>query len=212
MYYAGFTDPPADALIRENFYKDYSYKGIIVEVGSGPPVHCSMSKHWRDHGWRAICVDPNPKFVNQHREDNSEIYQYACADFRGKSKFTIASTNIEPWIDGVSYSAIEIRYPNQPDYQYSNETTIDIDVITLNDLLSNLNVEKIDILSIDVEGWELDVMKGFDHKKYSPKIVVLENLLYDPSFNTYMENAGYKKFCDLYPNEIYLNFNQLINI
>ena len=33
---------------------------------------------------------------------------------------------------------------------------------------------KIDFLSIDVEGYEMNVLKGFDIKKYSPDLVVVE--------------------------------------
>ena len=36
--------------------------------------------------------------------------------------------------------------------------------------------EKIDFMSIDVEGHQLNVLKGFDLKKYSPTIVVIEYL------------------------------------
>ena len=34
----------------------------------------------------------------------------------------------------------------------------------------------IDVLCIDVEGHEIDVIKGFDIKKYKPKIVIVEFL------------------------------------
>lgn len=207
MYYAAFTDPPADRIIRENFFQDFDYKGIVVEVGCGPPVHASMSKHWRDFGWRSICVDPNPKFVEQHKLDNSEIYQYACADFEGKTTFTIAHTKIDESIEGVSYSAIGIRYPNQPDYPYQIGDVISVDVVRLNTILSSLQIEKIDILCVDTEGWELDVMRGFDHQKYSPKIVVLENLLHENSYNEYMKKCGYFLYSELYPNQIYVKNN-----
>ena len=36
--------------------------------------------------------------------------------------------------------------------------------------------KKIDFLTIDVEGHELEVLKGFDLKKHSPKIIVIEYL------------------------------------
>lgn len=204
MYFAGFTNPSADAFIRKNFFKDFSYKGIMVEVGCGPPIYESMSKHWRNHGWRSICIDPNPKFVQQHKEDRSEIYQYACSDFEEERDFVIASTNISQDRDGVSYSALDIRYPNQVDYPYVNKNTIKVQVIKLNTLLEQLKIDKIDILCVDTEGWELDVMRGFDHKKYSPKIIVLENLLYDSAYSNYMTESGYTKISDLYPNEIYV--------
>ena len=36
--------------------------------------------------------------------------------------------------------------------------------------------KKIDFLSVDVEGSELSILKNFDFKKYSPKVIVVEYL------------------------------------
>ena len=44
---------------------------------------------------------------------------------------------------------------------------------------------EIDFISIDVEGFELNVLKGLDFKKYKPKLVVLE--LIDPSIKEFYE-------------------------
>lgn len=176
-----FAEVETDRYIRENFFQDLTYKGIIVEVGAGPPVFYSTTKHFRNASWRAICVDPNPKFVEQHKLDGSEIYQYACADCLGEQGFTVVNGFwIQEEYQGISFSALGIRYSchdNLPKEQ------IKVNVITLNKLLENLSVGQIDILSVDVEGWELDVMRGFDTKKYKPKVVVLENCLHDAEYD-----------------------------
>jgi hypothetical protein len=74
MYNAEFE---TDKYIRETFFPDFDYKGIMVEVGAGPTVFYSMSKHFRDYGWRCVCIDPNPKFVSEHKKEGNEIYQLA---------------------------------------------------------------------------------------------------------------------------------------
>ena len=48
-----------------------------------------------------------------------------------------------------------------------------LDSITKNSPYSN---KKINLLSIDVEGNELNVLKGFDLKKYYPEVIVIEYL------------------------------------
>ena len=47
---------------------------------------------------------------------------------------------------------------------------------TLNKVIENsiYKDQKINFISIDVEGYELNVLKGFDFKKYKPDLVVLE--------------------------------------
>lgn len=208
QYFAEFE---TDRYIRENFFSDFFYKGIMVEVGAGPPTFISNSKHFRNSGWRTICVEPNPKFVKQHREEGSEVYQYACSNEERISSFTINYNNDE-WYstenDGVSFSSLDIRYKDVPEHNVQEK--IEVETIRLNTLLENIHVEKVDILSIDVEGWELDVMMGFDHIKYDPKVIILENFEKRDEYKLFMLERGYIKLIDLGYNEIYVKDEQKI--
>ena len=51
-----------------------------------------------------------------------------------------------------------------------------IKIDTLNNLINKTKFanSKIDFLTIDVEGYEMNVLKGFDIKKYSPDLIVIE--------------------------------------
>jgi len=201
-YYAEFE---TDKYIRETFFPDFSYKGVMVEVGAGPPTFISSSKHFRNSGWRTICVEPNPKFVKQHQDEGSEVYQYACSNEEKKTSFIINYNN-DNWYtqenDGVSFSSLDIRYQNVP--EHNTQEIIEVETIQLNTLLKEINVEKVDILSIDVEGWELDVMMGFDVKKYNPKVIILENFENKSEYETFMNERGYIKHNQLSYNEIYI--------
>ena len=66
-------------------------------------------------------------------------------------------------------------------FEFKGGKSFDIKKIkseTLNSIIENspFKDNKIDFLSIDVEGYEMNVLKGFDIKKYQPKIIVLEFL------------------------------------
>ena len=202
QYYAEFE---TDKFIRENFFPDFDYKGIMIEVGAGPPSFISSSKHFRDNGWRTICVEPNPKFIIQHQDAGSEVYQYACANEEMKTSFVINYNNDE-WYsqenDGVSFSALDIRYEGVP--EHNTQETIEVETIKLNTLLERIDVDKIDIISIDVEGWEIEVMMGFDHIKYDPKVIVLENFEHKPEYEKFMNERGYIKHTELSHNQIYV--------
>ena len=185
-FYAEFN---SDKYIRGKYFSDYSFKGTMIELGAGPPVWLSMSKHFRDNGWRCICIDPNPKFVQQHKEVGNEIYQYACSDEDKDSTFDILDCHM--WAEeneGVSGSALSIKYDLTGG---ETMTTIPVKVKKLNTLLTEISVEHIDFISVDVEGWELEVMRGFDLNKYNPTVVLLENVGHDVNYTEYMEGFGY---------------------
>lgn len=201
-YYAELN---TDRYIRETFFSDLSYKGVMVEVGAGPPEFISMSKHFRDNGWRAISIDPNPKFVQQHKEAGNEIYQYACSADEGVSSFVINYNNDQwytPENDGVSFSSLAIRYKNVPNH--NTQETIQVETIRLTTLLDKIEVKSVDLLSIDTEGWELDVMIGFDHQRFNPKVIVLENYQYNPNYELFMNGRGFNKHHNIEYNEIYV--------
>jgi len=56
------------------------------------------------------------------------------------------------------------------------------------------NGAQIDLLSIDVEGTELDVLKGANLKHHSPKLIIIEDRLVFLAKHLYMRKHGYKIF------------------
>ena len=187
MDYEFYSDSFTDVYLRNNFFPDYSYKGLMIEVGGGSPNKISSSKHWRNNGWRSIVFEPNPMYFDEFEKLNLECYNFACSNKNQKNiDFIIADCN-----DSLSYSSLGIRY-DCFDAENISTKIIKVDTIRLDSFLIENNINKIDILSIDVEGWELEVMQGFDPSNVDCKIIVLENFKDDPEYTLYMESIGYK--------------------
>ena len=185
MYNAEFN---TDRYIRETFFPNSNDNKIMIEVGAGPTTFYSMSKHFRDSGWRCVCIDPNPKFNTAHKKLGNEIYELAISNYNGESEFNIVSSGWDEEYDGISYSGLDIKY-DMPNYKVDK---ILVKVKTLNSLLEELNIDKFDFISVDVEGSEIEVMEGFDTLKYSPKVILLENYTHDSKYESYMSSIGYK--------------------
>jgi len=80
-------------------------------------------------------------------------------------------------------------------------TMIKVNVRKLDTIIKDYQIENIDILSVDVEGWELEVMKGLS--LINPKVVILENLFKEESYRQYMIERGYKFIEKIWDNDIY---------
>ena len=74
-----YAEHNTDRVIREAFFPDFKVKGVMVEVGGGTPEFLSMSKHFKESGWRTIIIEPNPFFAEQHRLIGNEVYEFACS-------------------------------------------------------------------------------------------------------------------------------------
>lgn len=198
MYYA---EGNLDKYIREKYFSDFEKKGTMVEVGAGTPKYISVSKHFRDNGWRCICVEPNPKFVEAHKKLGNEIYQYACSNENKRGEFTIV--NLPAWHkvenDGLSCSAIKPKYEIPAKAKLEK---IEVEIITLTNLLNQIQVEEIDFISADTEGWEKEVIEGLDLQKYQPKVIVMENV-FEANYVDFMKKLGYEYDKKIEFNEIY---------
>lgn len=168
-------------------YFPENHKGIFVEVGGGPPVFISVSSHFRKLNWQIITVEPNPDFCEQYKKLNLDVLQYAACDVdKGETTFKVSGIP-------KGFSALEIRYDwtGWPD---SNFKTINVQALTLNTIFKKHHpeIKKIDILIVDTEGWELEVLKGFDLAKFNPDIICIENVFLLESYALYLESKGYK--------------------
>jgi FkbM family methyltransferase len=198
-----FAEFETDRIIREKYFPDSNYKGTLIEVGGATPDYLSMSKHFKLNGWRTIVFEPNPKFVELHKQTDNEIYQCACSnedadDVRFQVVNWLGNKNYgSESITDHSFSAIRVKdsYLKKHGYSSVNDlavTEIQVKVRRLDTILPEIKVEQIDFLSIDVEGWEIEVLEGLDLRKHRPKVVLLENYIHEESYTKYMEKYDYK--------------------
>src|SRR5262249_52362265 len=60
-------------------------------------------------------------------------------------------------------------------------------------------------LVLDVEGWELDCLKGFSFGRFSPQVAIIENLFHDSSLIEFMRSRRYVLWRRIDPNDIYVH-------
>jgi FkbM family methyltransferase len=203
-----------DRVVRDAFFPDGT-SGVLVEVGAARPDYLSVSASFRKRGWKIIAVEPNPDFCALHRAKGHHVLQYACSDEdKDNVDFFVVDSNGADYLGGnvsfESFSSLGIRdkYAELHETVKGNTNTkkIAVNVRKLDTILAEYypEVEGIDIVSVDVEGWELTVMRGLTFEKYRPKVVILENLFYSDSYSDFMRERGYRLWKTLSPNEVFI--------
>lgn len=214
VFYAEYF---TDRWIRDTFFPDFSYHGVMVEVGCATPKFLSMSQHFRQNHWRCIGIEPNPKFVQLHRAAGNEVYPYAASDYDGDDvDFVVVETRADygaSHLSAHSYSSLGLKdsYQRHLDSAVSpfQQRHIKVCVRRLSRILEQHcpEIVRIDLLSVDVEGFELEVMRGLDLGRFDVRVVVLENLFDDPAYAEYMESQGYSLHSKIKYNHIYTRRN-----
>jgi hypothetical protein len=60
------------------------------------------------------------------------------------------------------------------------------------------------VLSVDVEGWELEVLRGLDLARYRPKVLIIENMFHDQAYRDFARSHGYAFWRLSWPNDVYV--------
>ena len=73
------------------------------------------------------------------------------------------------------------------------EKVIRVPVRTLDSILEEAGSPAgFDFLSIDVEGHEIDVLRGFDIARWRPRLIMIEDHVADLSKHRYLISSGYR--------------------
>jgi hypothetical protein len=93
-------------------------------------------------------------------------------------------------------------------------TIVEVNAITLTELLIKHNIHKIDFFSLDVEGYEIDVLNGLDFSIFRPKFILIETANreeYQDIVRKYMSEKKYDFIERLSGNDDLFIAEELIN-
>ncbi|HSB48228.1 MAG TPA: FkbM family methyltransferase [Burkholderiales bacterium] len=178
------------ALVRQHFGN--APRGFFVEVGANEPASMhSQTWHLERMGWRGILIEPNPALCDEliRERPGSKVYNVACS---APAKVGVAELKIPFMTDGTidtGKAALEVDIDHAGFPAYRNEM---VKVVTLDSILEENRVTGIDLLSIDVEGTELDVLKGFSLERYRPRLILLEDKLVYLNKHRWLKRRGYR--------------------
>jgi FkbM family methyltransferase len=162
--------------------KHYKNKrnGYFVEIGASDGIRYSNTYLLeKDFGWKGICVEALPEKFKELSKNRPTAVCVEKAVFNASDltlKFDIAHSF--DMLSGISNYITE-RFS---DRVKSNCTTIDVQTITLTDLLKEANAPAfIDYLSLDTEGSEFEILKAHDFSKYKFGLIDVEHNYIEPT-------------------------------
>lgn len=144
--------------------------GVFVDIGANLPAAISNTYFFEKKGWSGFAFDPmksvkdawevrpNTKFVNAGISDKAEVRQFI---------------EIKPkvgWEHTLSGFAEYVRAEDLRDYDH---VTYEVECGPVHHFIEPST--QVDFVSIDVEGAEALILRGFDFSKSPPKAIVLEN-------------------------------------
>ncbi|MCR5356764.1 MAG: FkbM family methyltransferase [Lachnospiraceae bacterium] len=191
-----------DALFAQaQFGEDYVIWSLLKEYGIDPtglnyvelgvcnPYRCSNTYFLHVLGGKGVLVEADPRNIEliEVVRKNQIVLNKAIAERSGeKVKFYLS--------DKSSLSSMFPANITQINHG-SIQEEIMIDTISINDVLGML--DDITVLSVDVEGYDIQALKDIDYKKYHPLIICAETGRPCDDLIDFMREGGYNlRFCN----------------
>ena len=184
-----------DKYAHEQFFK--GQKGFFVEIGAADGEKCSNTYFFEKIlGWNGLCIEPLP-----------HLYARLCANRRckciscalGKAEGTRCFLWAKNELEGFS-GFVDTYHPEHfillqqvaKKLKVSADfTLLDVPVRKPMSVFEECHISKIDVLSLDTEGSELEILSGIDFSKITINVIVVENMRNIELIRNFLKNKGF---------------------
>jgi FkbM family methyltransferase len=159
---------------------------FFVQIGAfdgqaGDPIHRFVTTY----GWRGILVEPQKRYFSRliatyGDQPNLVFRNVAVGERREKKilyKIREGVPGLPAWApQAASFDRSTVLSHREiiPDLEKLIDTE-EVDCITLDDLLGEVPVPEIDLLQIDVEGYDHEIIRMLDFGRFAPSIIRFEH-------------------------------------
>lgn len=152
-------------------------QGFYVDVGAFHPMRFSNTYYFYKRGWHGINIDAAPRAVDALRKHRPRDISVEAAIANQQRDMTLYLFN-EAAVNTLSPALVEQQRTQEGREAVSTKT---VRTRTLAELLDQHKPagQEIDLLSVDVEGFDLEVLQSNGWNRNVPKVVACEDLALD---------------------------------
>ncbi len=197
MNFTAVTAEDEADLVQRFFNRET--EGGFVEVGAHDgAADSSQTWHLEQLGWRGILVEPQSSLAEKLKVNRptATVIQAACCGVGASESATFYLAEIS------GFSGLQEHVDDQG-IQYTGTETVMLR--TLDDIIEEASLSvPLRFVSIDTEGTELEVLKGFTLEKNRPELVLIEDKMHDFSKHRHMVTHGYRLVKRTFMNNWYI--------
>ena len=181
-----------------------------LDIGSHHPFFLSNTAAFYESGSTGVCIEPDPILFKAIAEERKRdvclnvgigIDNQSSADFYVMSEKTLNTFSKEDALRYESYGNKKI------------EQVIKVPLVNVNDVMSKYFKPYPTIVSLDTEGFDMEILKSMDFKKFRPQIFCIETITYTENGTEeklipileFMKQNDYFVYADTYINSIFID-------
>jgi len=143
--------------------------GFYVDVGANDPIKLNNTYKFYKMGWKGINIDPirkNIKELNRIRPRDINL-EIGINDIKGEMELYVFDNT------ALSTFSSDLAKSWEKD-GFKIDEVIKVKLVRLEDVFKKYKCNQIDLLSIDAEGFDLQVLKSNNWNKFKPNFICLE--------------------------------------
>jgi FkbM family methyltransferase len=180
--------------ILYNFFKN-KINGFLVDVGAMDGITYSNSRFLIEKfNWNGILVEPHPEYVQKLKllylgNDNIIIKPYACLDKETTIDFYQYSDGVDACVSTISED-----FKNRVIIAHGDKFKKNILKVETKTLKSIIENNKVDFLSIDCEGVDMEVLNSNDWNVSRPSLICVEHSMELDILYDFMNSINYREY------------------
>ena len=162
----------------EDFLLDEVFKdkksGFFVEVGCIDGKRFSNTLTFEERGWMGLCIEAHAGYIELLRRNRPNSIICHCAAGEKDEDDAIFYANARGSLSTLDRSKESYFREKYGEY-FTGFEEQRVPKRRIDTLFREHGIGEIDILSLDIEGYEVEALKGIDFRYYKPLVLVIES-------------------------------------
>lgn len=171
--------------------------GFFLDICGNDPVKINNTYFFeKNRGWTGLAFEPMPELCGKWKDSRTaECLPYALGSIDGETEFCEYEDH---YMSGFS---------DEVDYDGKVKSRWKVPVRRLAGILEERGIKHVDFVSLDVEGAEIEVLKGIDFSRVEIDCFIIENnkgFMRERGIRNFMTEAGYRIKARLWLDELWI--------
>jgi len=168
-----FYSQNGEDIIIDDIFRDQP-EGVFIEIGCIDGRRFSNTLRLEERGWKGLCIEAHGDYIESLTVNRPNSIVCHCAVAEKDSSDVEFYANSRGSLSTLDKSR-EYEFRKKYGTYFTGFVKQSVDARTLTTIFDDNRINSIDFLSLDIEGYEVEAIKGLDLERFKPEVMLIES-------------------------------------